>query len=250
MSGAAIEFSGVSKKYRRHTQPRATTLKSFLLYDLWNRREIAPNVTWALRDIDLTIKKGITLGVVGRNGSGKSTLLKLVSRILKPDRGSLTIDGKVTALIELGAGFHPELTGRENIMINGIILGLTQDEIKTKMDEIIRFSEVGGYVDDPVRTYSSGMYMRLGFSVAIHVNPEILLIDEVLSVGDAAFTHKCIDKMNAFQKEGKTIILVTHDLGMVRSWCNEAIWMDGGCLRMKGDPENVVEAYTRAMCGA
>ena len=242
----AIELKEVSKKYRRHTQrPLATTLKSYFLHDLWHRRNDQKNIIWALQHVDLKVKEGTTLGIIGRNGSGKSTLLKLISRILKPDAGTISVNGKVAALIELGAGFHPELTGRENVIINGIILGLTKSEIKVKLDEIVDFAELHDYIDDPVRTYSSGMYMRLGFSVAVHVDPEILLIDEVLAVGDAAFTRKCTDRMNYFKRRGKTIILVTHNLEMVKSWCDEAIWLDGGLLKLRGKPCDVVEAYTK-----
>lgn len=245
---AAIELKGVSKKYRRHTErPLTTTLKSYFLHDLWHRRDDSKDVIWALRNVDLTVEKGTTLGIIGRNGSGKSTLLKLISRILKPDTGTVRVHDKVAALIELGAGFHPELTGRENVIINGIILGLTKSEIKAKLNEIIDFAELREYINDPIRTYSSGMYMRLGFSVAVHVDPEILLIDEVLAVGDAAFTRKCMDRMNHFKKVGKTMVLVTHDLGLVRTWCDEGVWLDGGLLKMKGNPTDVVEAYARGI---
>ena len=243
----AIELKGVSKKYRRHTErPLATTLKSYFLYDLWNRRDESKNVFWALRDIDFKVEKGATLGIIGRNGSGKSTLLKLISRILKPDAGTVTVNGKVAALIELGAGFHPELTGRENVIINGIILGLTKSEINAKLNEIVDFAGLREYVDDPVRTYSSGMYMRLGFSVAVHVDPEILLIDEVLAVGDAAFTQKCMERMDFFKKADKTIILVSHALETVKSWCEEAVWLDAGHVKMMGKSPDVVEAYAKA----
>ncbi len=242
----AVEFRGVSKKYRRRTErPRITTLKSYFLYDLWRRRGRSPDVIWALRDIDLRVEKGITLGIIGRNGSGKSTLLKVLSRILKPDIGTMSVNGMVAALIELGAGFHPELTGRENVIINGIILGLSKNEIKSKFDEIVDFAELKEFIDDPVRTYSSGMYMRLGFSVAVHVDPEVLLIDEVLAVGDAMFTRKCMERMNTFKKRDKTIILVSHDLELIRSWCDEAIWLDRGLIKLKGNPSEVVEAYTK-----
>jgi ABC-type polysaccharide/polyol phosphate transport system ATPase subunit len=242
----AVELSGVSKKYRRHTErPLTTTLKSYFLYDLWRRRSSGQDVIWALSNIDIKVENGITLGVIGRNGSGKSTLLKVISRILKPDMGTMSVNGKVAALIELGAGFHPELTGRENVIINGIILGLTKNEIKSKFDEIVDFAELKEFIDDPVRTYSSGMYMRLGFSVAVHVDPEVLLIDEVLAVGDAMFTRKCMERMSSFKKQDKTIILVSHDLQLVRSWCDEAIWLDRGLIKMKGNPSEVVEAYTK-----
>jgi ABC-type polysaccharide/polyol phosphate transport system ATPase subunit len=244
----AVELREVSKKYRRHTtRPLTTTLKSYLLRDLWRKREINEDVTWALKGVDFKLEQGVTLGVIGRNGSGKSTLLKVIGRILKPDAGAVSVNGKVAALIELGAGFHPELTGRENVIINGIILGLSKNEIKTRFDEIVDFAELRKVIDDPVRTYSSGMYVRLGFSVAVHVDPEILLIDEAFAVGDAKFVRKCMDRMNFFKKQGKTIILVSHNLEIVRSWCDEAIWLDAGLLKMKGNPPEVVEAYTKEM---
>jgi len=183
----AIELRGVSKRFRRRTErPIATTLKSFLLYDIWHRRkEREGDFIWALRDIDLAVKRGTTLGIIGRNGSGKSTLIKLIGRILRPDSGRIAVNGNVAALIELGAGFPPELTGRENVIINGMILGLAKREILGKMDEIAEFAELEEFMDDPVRTYSTGMFMRLGFAVAISVVPEILIIDEVLAVGAA-----------------------------------------------------------------
>jgi len=198
---------------------------------------------WALRNVSLKIDKGMTIGVIGKNGSGKSTLLKLISRIHKPDTGTVTVQGTVAALIELGAGFHPELTGRENVLINGIILGLTRAQIRTRFDEIVEFAELKDYIDEPVRTYSSGMYMRLGFSVATHVDPDILLLDEVLAVGDQAFSRKCIERMTRFKQAGKTIILVSHDLNMIRSWCDQAAWLHEGVVRMQGAPADVVQAY-------
>lgn len=246
----AVELRGVSKKYRRHTErPLATTLKSYFLQDLWHRRDSPQNVLWALRDVNLKVERGATVGVIGRNGSGKSTLLKVVSRILKPDAGTISVTGKVAALIELGAGFHPELTGRENVMINGIILGLTKREIRAKLDEIVEFAELREYIDDPVRTYSSGMYMRLGFSVAVHADPDILLIDEILSVGDEAFQGKCAEKIEELQRKGETLVLVSHDLAAVARWCDEAAWLDRGIIRDQGDPQKVIEAYRQAIAG-
>jgi ABC-2 type transport system ATP-binding protein/lipopolysaccharide transport system ATP-binding protein len=242
----AIELKNVSKKYRRHSDRRlATTLRSYLGYDLWRRRNNNHDMIWALRDLNLKVEEGTTLGVIGRNGSGKSSLIKLISRILKPDMGTVSVHGKVAALIELGAGFHPELTGRENVIINGIILGLSRREIKDKFSEIVDFAEMRAYIDEPIRTYSNGMYMRLGFAVAVHVNPEILLIDEVLAVGDLQFVQKCMDRMNQFKKEGKTIILVSHDLMTVKNWCDKAMWLDEGRVKMEGDPKDVVQAYAK-----
>ena len=175
---------------------------------------------------------GRTLGVIGRNGSGKSTLLKLVAGITKPTTGTVKVNGRISALIELGAGFHPEISGRENVFINGIMLGLTKTEIARRFDEIVEFAELQEFIDAPVKTYSSGMYMRLGFAVAIHVDPDVLLVDEVLAVGDEGFTHKCLDKFAEFKRRGKTILLVTHSLGLVERFCDEALWLDGG--RLKG----------------
>lgn len=240
----AVELRGVSKTYRRHTErPLATTLKSYLLYDLWRWRNAAVGSIAAIRDVNLSIQKGTTVGIIGRNGSGKSTLLKLITRIVKPDAGTVHVNGNVSALLELGAGFHPDLTGRENVIINGIILGLTNSEIKSRMDEIVEFAELRDYIDEPVRTYSSGMYMRLAFSTAVHVDPEVFIIDEVLAVGDGAFVERCTERMNHFKRLGKTIILVTHNLPMVSHWCHEAVWLDGGCLKMKGESGEVVQAY-------
>ena len=181
--------------------------------------------------------RGRTLGVIGRNGSGKSTLLKLVAGITKPTTGTVKVNGRISALIELGAGFHPEISGRENVFINGIMLGLTKREIARRFDEIVEFAEMKEFIDAPVKTYSSGMYMRLGFAVAIHVDPDVLLVDEVLAVGDEGFTHKCLDKFAEFKRRGKTILLVTHSLGLVERFCDEALWLDGGQLKGIGDPE-------------
>jgi len=242
----AVGLEKVSKKFRRHSgRPMSTTLMSYVLHDIRNRRNGQKEFKWALRDVSLNIQKGKTVGIIGRNGSGKSTLLKLINRILKPDAGTVVVDGTTAALIELGAGFHPELTGRENVLINGVILGLTKNDIKAKFEEIVEFAELQDYMDEPVRTYSTGMSMRLGFSVAVNVDPEILLLDEVLAVGDAAFSKKCIERMNHFKQVGKTIILVTHDLEMVRSWCDEAVWLHDGMIKLQGNPDNVVEAYSK-----
>lgn len=244
----AVKLVGVSKKYRRHAgRPRATTFMSYVLHDFWRRPKVSKEHFWALRDVTLSIDKGKTLGVIGRNGSGKSTLLRLISRIHKPDSGYVTVTGSISALIELGAGFHPDLTGRENVLINGIILGLTRTQIRSKFDEIVEFAELRDFIDEPVRTYSSGMQMRLGFSVATHVDSDILLLDEVFAVGDAAFRSKCIERMDQFKQEGKTIILVTHGLDLVRTWCDEAIWLSEGMLKAQGTPDQVVDAYIKTI---
>jgi lipopolysaccharide transport system ATP-binding protein len=247
----AIELREVAKRYWRHShRPTATTLKSYLLRDLWSRRRVDADAIWALRGVNLDVESGTTLGVIGRNGSGKSTLLKLINRVLKPDAGTVTVRGTVASLVELGAGFHPELTGRENVVINGTILGLTKKEIRARFDEIVAFSELANYIDEPVRTYSTGMYLRLGFAVAVHVDPDVLLIDEVLAVGDRPFTQKCMERMTRFKEAGKTIVLVSHDLEAVRSWCEEAVWLDQGMLRERGKPADVVDAYLASLSSA
>jgi ABC-type polysaccharide/polyol phosphate transport system ATPase subunit len=240
----AIELSNVSKIYRRYSHRRQfATLKSALLSRSLVR-DLSPNETFpAVQDVTVTVPTGRTLGVIGRNGSGKSTLLKLVAGITKPTTGSVTVNGRISALIELGAGFHPEISGRENVFINGIMLGLTKREIARRFDEIVEFAELQEFIDAPVKTYSSGMYMRLGFAVAIHVDPDVLLVDEVLAVGDEGFTHKCLDKFAEFKRRGKTILLVTHALGLVERFCDEALWMDAGSIKGLGDPKRVVGAY-------
>jgi ABC-type polysaccharide/polyol phosphate transport system ATPase subunit len=241
---AAIEVSRVSKAYRRFSHRKQfATLKSALLTGSLIKN-LRPDETFtALNDISLTVPKGRTLGVIGRNGSGKSTLLKLVAGITKPTSGTVTVDGRVSALIELGAGFHPEISGRENVFINGIMLGLTKREVTRRFDEIVEFAELQDFIDAPVKTYSSGMYMRLGFAVAIHVDPDVLLVDEVLAVGDEGFTHKCLDKFAEFKRRGKTILLVTHSLGLVEQFCDEALWLDAGRVKGSGDPLRIVGAY-------
>jgi lipopolysaccharide transport system ATP-binding protein len=240
----AIEVSHVSKVYRRYSRRRQfATLKSALLRGSLIR-DLRPDETFAaLQDVSFTAPAGRTLGVIGRNGSGKSTLLKLVAGITKPTSGTVVVTGRISALIELGAGFHPEISGRENVFINGIMLGLSKREITRRFDDIVDFAELREFIDAPVKTYSSGMYMRLGFAVAINVDPDVLLVDEVLAVGDEGFTHKCLDKFAEFKRRGRTILLVTHSLGLVERFCDEALWLDGGRLEAMGDPKRVVGAY-------
>jgi ABC-type polysaccharide/polyol phosphate transport system ATPase subunit len=240
----AIELTGVSKVYRRYARRRQfATLKSALLSRSLVR-DLNPEETFqAVKDVTVAVPKGRTLGVIGRNGSGKSTLLKLVAGITKPTSGTVQVDGRISALIELGAGFHPEISGRENVFINGIMLGLTKREITRRFDEIVEFAEMEDFIDAPVKTYSSGMYMRLGFAVAIHVDPDVLLVDEVLAVGDEGFTHKCLDKFSEFKRRGKTILLVTHSLSLVERFCDEALWLDAGEKKGMGDPKRIVGAY-------
>jgi ABC-type polysaccharide/polyol phosphate transport system ATPase subunit len=244
---AAIDLANVSKVYRRYSGRQFATLKSALLQRSI-LRDLQPNEIFpALTDVSFSVPKGSTYGVIGRNGSGKSTALKLVAGITKPTSGSVRVEGRISALIELGAGFHPEISGRENVFINGIMLGLTRREVEARFDEIVDFAELREFIDAPVKTYSSGMYMRLGFAVAIHVDPDVLLVDEVLAVGDEGFTHKCLDKFSEFRRRGKTILLVTHSLGLVQRFCDEAVWLDGGRVSGTGDPRRVVDGYLAAV---
>ncbi len=239
----AIELLNVSKVYRRYGGRQFSTLKSALLQRSI-LRDLQPSETFpALTDVSFSVKKGSTFGVIGRNGSGKSTALKLVAGITKPTSGSVSVQGRISALIELGAGFHPEISGRENVFINGIMLGLSKREIQERFDEIVDFAELREFIDAPVKTYSSGMYMRLGFAVAIHVDPDVLLVDEVLAVGDEGFTHKCLDKFAEFKRSNKTILLVTHSLNLVERFCDAAVWLDNGLKEAEGDPKRVVGAY-------
>ncbi|MBE3110055.1 MAG: ABC transporter ATP-binding protein, partial [Acidobacteria bacterium] len=216
----AIEASDVTKIYRRYARRKQfATLKSALVSGTL-LSDLRPEETFpAVRHVSFAVPAGTTYGIIGRNGSGKSTMLKLVAGITKPTSGEMRVHGKISALIELGAGFHPEISGRENVFINGIMLGLTKREITRRFDEIVEFAELKDFIDAPVKTYSSGMYMRLGFAVAIHVDPDVLLVDEVLAVGDEGFTHKCLDKFAEFRRRGKTILLVTHSLGLVERFC-------------------------------
>ncbi len=241
---SAITLEQVSKVYRRYGyERRFATLKSALLTGSLVRH-LSPRESFrALDDVSLTVEAGTTCGIIGRNGSGKSTLLKLVAGITTPTSGQVRVGGRVSALIELGAGFHPEISGRENVFINGVMLGMSRREIDRRFQEIVEFAEIEDFIDAPVKTYSSGMYLRLGFAVAVHVDPEILIVDEVLAVGDEGFSLKCLDKFAEFKRRGKTILFVSHSLSMVERFCDEAVWLDGGRKRMVGDPKRVVQMY-------
>jgi len=225
-------------------QKHGTTLKSVLVNMLKGKRFIYEERKFsALQGVSFDVPKGTTLGMIGSNGSGKSTLLKLIAGIHRPTTGGITTDGRISALIELGAGFHPEFTGRENIFINGIILGLTRKQIQQKLEDIIQFSELEAFIDSPVKTYSSGMYMRLAFAIAVAVDPDILLIDEILAVGDASFQKKCQNRMNTFKADGKTIVIVTHDLSALERYCDRVLWLDHGVLQAYGDVQSVTRMY-------
>lgn len=221
---------------------RANTVKEKLLFFSRNRKEKRE----VLKGINLNIKKGEVVGLIGTNGSGKSTLLKLMTKILYPNKGTIEINGKLTSLLELGAGFHPDFSGRENIYFNASIFGLTKKQIDEKLNDIIEFSELEKYIDNPVRTYSSGMFMRLAFAVAINVNADILLVDEILSVGDEHFQNKCIEKMLDLKKQGKTMVFVTHSMQTVEKLCDRAVWLCNGKIQMDGDVNQVIEKYVEA----
>lgn len=234
----AIRVEQVSKRFVRHVD-RRRSLKERIV----RGRPTATEDFWALRDVSIAIPQGSMYGLIGHNGSGKSTLLKLVTGIYRPTSGSITCAGRVAALIELGAGFHPDMTGRENIRLNGAILGLSKKEIAAATDSIIEFSGLREFIDDPVRHYSSGMYVRLGFSVAVNVKPDVLLVDEVLAVGDEEFQRKCFDHLAALRKSGTTIVVVSHGLGQIESLCDDVTWLDHGTVAGSGPAPRVVSAY-------
>ncbi len=238
----AVEVIGVSKCFRLYHDYNVN-LKEKLI----NWRKRGYDLFWALDDINLTIHRGETLGMIGPNGSGKSTLLRMMTRIMKPNKGEIKVHGKIAALLDLGAGFHPDLTGRENIYLNASILGFSKKEVDAIFDEIVEFSELGPFIDNQVKNYSSGMYVRLGFSVAINVDPEILLIDEVLAVGDESFQAKCLERIYSLQRSGKTIVLVTHNSDLAAQISDRVLWLEYGKIRKLGDPWEVVSEYHEAM---
>ncbi|HTB05571.1 MAG TPA: polysaccharide ABC transporter ATP-binding protein [Bacteroidia bacterium] len=253
MSEPVIIVEDLSKSYTlRHKQAeRYSTLRDVIAGRARNAFKRQDNETkgnakeefLALRDVSFEINKGDRVGIIGRNGAGKSTLLKILSRITEPSKGRITIDGRVSSLLEVGTGFHAELTGRENIFLNGAILGMGKREIESKFDEIVAFAEIDKFLDTPVKRYSSGMYVRLAFSVAAHLEPDILIVDEVLAVGDSVFQKKCIDRMTAIGKEGRTILFVSHNISAVEALCTKAILIDKGTLVAKGDVKQVTEMY-------
>ena len=241
MQDDAIVVENVYKDFKLFYD-KANTLKEKILF--FKKRD-KNEILHILKDINLTIKKGETVALIGVNGSGKSTLLKLMTKIMYPNKGKITVNGKLTSLLELGAGFHPDFSGRENIYFNASIFGLTKKEIDKRLDDIIKFSELEEFIDNPVRTYSSGMYMRLAFSVAINVDADILLIDEILAVGDQHFQEKCYDKMKSLKEEGRTIVLVTHSMTAVNDFCDRAVWLNEGKIRMDGPAKKVTKEYIR-----
>ncbi len=243
----AIQLRGLRKRFRKFTtRGQYTTLKTSLIGQLFGRETSKPRWVQVLDGIDLDVPRGHAVGVIGRNGSGKSTMLKLVAGILKPDAGTVRVEGRISPLIELGAGFHPEFSGRENIYLNGIVLGMSRTQIDERYDAIVDFAELRDSIDDPVRTYSSGMYMRLGFSIAVHAEPDILLVDEILAVGDQSFSKKCEQWLADFLGLGKTILLVSHSLGQVQRWGREVVWLDQGQIRSRGAPREVIQEYVES----
>jgi ABC-type polysaccharide/polyol phosphate transport system ATPase subunit len=245
-----IEVDALSKRYRIGEPGAAlTTLGEMLVSRLRGAERRDDQSIWALRDVSLQVGDGDILGVIGRNGAGKSTLLKILARITEPTRGVSRTRGRVGALLEVGTGFHPDLTGRENIFLNGAILGMTRREIRSRLDDIVAFAGVERFLDTPLKRYSSGMYLRLAFAVAAHVEPDILIVDEVLAVGDADFQKRCLGKMEDLQEGGRTIVFVSHNLGAISRLCHRAIWLEQGMIAGEGPSEEVVERYLRSLDG-
>ncbi|MBW4516491.1 MAG: ABC transporter ATP-binding protein [Timaviella obliquedivisa GSE-PSE-MK23-08B] len=262
MSNPIIRVENLSKKYTvSHQQEGYTTFRDAMTNGarslgqaLFNRKNVKPRSSsnedfWALKDVNFEIQQGDRVGIIGRNGAGKSTLLKILSRITEPTHGSIRIKGRVASLLEVGTGFHPELTGRENVFLNGAILGMEKTEIKRKFDEIVAFAEIERFLDTPVKRYSSGMYVRLAFAVAAHLEPEVLIVDEVLAVGDSAFQKKCLGKMETVANEGRTVIFVSHSMETVTRLCNTAILLENGSVKSSGRTEQVVHAYLKSDFG-
>ena len=239
----ALEVDHVTKSFRRHHN-RATSLKQFIAGGGRGDHDVFV----ALQDVSFDVRRGEVFGVIGHNGSGKSTLLKCMARILRPNSGEVRVHDRMSALLELGAGFHPELTGRENVFLNAALLGMNRHEISARYDDIVEFSGLDPqFLETPVKTYSSGMYVRLAFSIAINVEPALLIIDEILAVGDIDFQRKCVERFLEFRSSGRTTVLVTHDLASVRTMCDRAVWLDHGKLRGYGDPAEIVDGYTESM---
>jgi ABC-type polysaccharide/polyol phosphate transport system ATPase subunit len=238
-----ITLQDVSVAYRV-PKGRIGTFKEYAIRTL--QRKVQFNKFLALKDVSVTINRGEVFGIIGNNGAGKSTMLKVISRVLRPTKGRVLLYGNIAPLLELGAGFHPELTGRENVYLNGALLGYNQDEMDAVFEEIVEFSELREFIDAPLRTYSSGMYARLGFAVATAHVPEILIVDEILSVGDEAFQRKCNERMQSYQEQGSTVLIVSHGLAKIQDMCNRVLWLDHGQVQMIGDPAEVIEAYRRS----
>lgn len=243
INGTIISVVNISLRYRL-VRERPRTLQEYVIRLLKGKR-LDYEGFWALRDVSVEVKRGETLGIIGPNGAGKSTFLKVIARVLRPTEGSLTVNGKIAPLIELGAGFDMELTGAENIYLNASILGLSRKEIEKRFDRIIEFSELGDFIYSPLKSYSSGMVARLGFSIATEVEPDILIIDEVLAVGDERFRKKCDERIRSFKERGTTILFVSHNMSEIKRLCDKVLWLDKGHLKLYGDPEDVVNEYIK-----
>lgn len=241
MSSPIIKIDSISKRYTLGTKEPYYSLRDSITGFFKPKKK--PEEFWALKDVSFEVERGETIGIIGRNGAGKSTLLKILSRITPPTHGTITMKGRVASLLEVGTGFNPELTGRENIYLNGAILGMTKKEINRKFDEIVAFAEIDKFLDTPVKRYSSGMYVRLAFAVAAHLEPEILIVDEVLAVGDAQFQKKCLGKMGEVAKGGRTVLFVSHNMGAVKSLCNRCVMLENGMVKKAGETEDVLEKY-------
>jgi len=236
-----VVAEGLGKCYRRQHPDRPRTFQEAFLRGL--RRRGRGERFWALRDVSFRLARGRTLGIVGRNGAGKSTLLRLLGGVGRPDVGAFRVEGRIGALLDLGAGFHPDLTGRDNLFVGGVVSGLTRREVAARFDSIVEFAELEEFIDNPLRTYSAGMQLRLAFSVAVHVEPEVLLIDEVLAVGDLAYQKRCLERIGKFRAAGCTIMIVSHDTDMIGEFCDEALWLRGGRIAAHGPAGAVVERY-------
>jgi lipopolysaccharide transport system ATP-binding protein len=253
MSRAVLQAFGLSKRYRLGEYSADTQIREAIMRTITKltRREAEPEQTiWAVRDVSFEVQNGEVLGIIGRNGAGKSTLLKLLSRITYPTSGSLKARGRISSLLEVGTGFHEELTGRENIFLNGSILGMKKKEIERRLDEIVEFSGIDRFIDTPIKRYSSGMRLRLGFAVAAHLSPDILLVDEVLAVGDADFQKKCLNAMEGLRTSGRTVLFVSHNMAAVENLCSRCIWMDGGRIRADGEARAIVGDYMKTFAQA
>jgi len=239
-NGTVVHLENVSVRYRVPTD-RIGTFKEYMIRTI--KRQVEFRTFWAVNDISLNVQRGEVFGLIGDNGAGKSTLLKVVARVLRPTKGRVIVKGKVAPLLELGAGFHPELNGKENIFLNGALLGYSQGEMQEIYQDIVDFSELGEFIEAPIRTYSTGMYARLGFSVATAHEPDILIVDEILGVGDESFQHKCAERIASFRQNGTSILLVSHQLDLIQQMCQRVAWLDHGKLMVMGEPAQVIQAY-------
>lgn len=253
MSNLALQVSRLSKRYRIGEYSADTQLREVIMNTLamlTRRERVEDQIVWAVNDVSFEVQQGEVLGIVGRNGAGKSTLLKLLSRITYPTSGTMKVRGRVASLLEVGTGFHEELTGRENIFLNGSILGMKKREIEQRLDEIVEFSGISQFIDTPIKRYSSGMRLRLGFSVAAHLSPDVLLVDEVLAVGDADFQKKCLDAMDGLRTSGRTVLFVSHNMAAVEHLCSRCIWIEAGRLRADGEARAIVSEYMKTFARA